>query len=75
MFDLYFSEATSIGKSYRKQDMIGTYICLTVDFDTVDDKKVTCRNRDTREQERIEIENLENYLNQIYKSFANNFYD
>ena len=52
----------SIGKRYRRQDEIGTPYCITVDFDTLDDKSVTIRNRDTMEQERISIENLLNYF-------------
>ena len=55
----------SIGKRYRRQDEIGTPYCITVDFDTRDDKSVTIRNRDTMEQERISIENLLNYFSGI----------
>jgi len=55
----------SIGKRYRRQDEIGTPYCITVDFDTLDDKSVTIRNRDTMEQERISIENLLGYFSDI----------
>ena len=55
----------SIGKRYRRQDEIGTPYCITVDFETIDDKSVTIRNRDTMEQERISIENLLNYFSGI----------
>src|SRR5210317_2031587 len=55
----------SIGKRYRRQDEIGTPYCITVDFDTLDDKTVTIRNRDTMEQERISIENLLDYFSGI----------
>ena len=55
----------SIGKRYRRQDEIGTPYCITVDFDTLDDKSVPIRNRDTMEQERISIENLLNYFSGI----------
>ena len=55
----------SIGKRYRRQDEIGTPYCITVDFDTLDDKSVTIRNRDTMEQERISIENLLVYFSDI----------
>ena len=55
----------SIGKRYRRQDEIGTPYCITVDFDTIDDKSVTIRNRDTMEQERISIENLLDYFSGI----------
>jgi len=52
----------SIGKRYRRQDEIGTPCCVTVDFETINDGAVTVRDRDTMEQERIKIEELENYL-------------
>jgi len=52
----------SIGRRYRRQDEIGTPYCVTIDFDTLEDKAVTVRDRDTMEQERIKIEELENYL-------------
>ena len=55
----------SIGKRYRRQDEIGTPYCITVDFDTLDDKSVTIRNRDTMEQERVSIENLLDYFSGI----------
>ena len=55
----------SIGKRYRRQDEIGTPYCITVDFDTIDDKSVTIRNRDTMEQERISIVNLLDYFSGI----------
>ena len=48
----------NIGKSYRKHDEIGTPICVTVDFDSLENNTVTVRNRDTMEQETITIENL-----------------
>ena len=55
----------SIGKRYRRQDEIGTPYCITVDFETVDDKSVTIRNRDTMEQERVEINKLNHYFENI----------
>ena len=48
----------NIGKSYRKHDEIGTPICVTVDFDSLENNTVTVRNRDTMGQETIAIENL-----------------
>src|SRR3989344_3823165 len=48
----------SIGKRYRRQDEIGTPYCVTVDFDSMEDNKVTVRDRDTMQQERIAIEEL-----------------
>lgn len=61
-FAVQFDESGSIGKRYRRQDEIGTPVCFTFDFDSLDDNKVTARNRDTLEQERISIDQLENYL-------------
>ena len=49
-------------RRYRRQDEIGTPVCFTVDFETAQDGKVTARNRDTLEQVRISIEELEHYL-------------
>ena len=57
-----YDEAGQIGKRYRRQDAIGTPICITVDFDTLNDQCVTVRNRDTMEQERVEISKLEEYI-------------
>ena len=50
--------AGSIGRRYRRQDEIGTPFCVTVDFDTLDDRAVTVRDRDTMQQERVPIEGL-----------------
>ena len=61
-FRVQHDESGSIGKRYRRQDEIGTPVCFTFDFDSLDDGKVTARNRDTLEQERIAIDQLENYL-------------
>lgn len=61
-----YDETQSIGKRYRRQDEIGTPYCVTVDFDSLEDKKVTVRDRDTMIQERIEIVKLRNYLSEKY---------
>ena len=55
----------SIGKRYRRQDEIGTPYCITVDFETLDDKSVTIRNRDSMEQERVAIVDLLNFFSDI----------
>ena len=55
----------SIGKRYRRQDEIGTPYCITIDFETINDKSVTVRNRDTTNQERVEISNLHDYFENI----------
>ncbi|MDR0751102.1 MAG: glycine--tRNA ligase [Christensenellaceae bacterium] len=61
-FSATYDETTSIGKRYRRQDEIGTPFCVTVDFDSYDDNKVTVRDRDTMLQERVLIDNLIPYL-------------
>ncbi|HRY36465.1 MAG TPA: glycine--tRNA ligase [Candidatus Magasanikbacteria bacterium] len=61
-FQVDYDETQSIGKRYRRQDEIGTPYCVTVDFDSLEDKKVTVRDRDTMQQERIEITKLKEYL-------------
>ena len=69
MFDLVkqawmcdFDDAGSIGRRYRRQDEVGTPFCVTVDFDTLDDRQVTVRERDSMTQDRIPLENLVAYL-------------
>ena len=57
-----YDETQSIGKRYARQDEIGTPFCVTVDFDTLEDRKVTVRDRDTRAQDRVAIDHLESYL-------------
>ena len=58
-----YDEAGSIGKRYRRQDEVGTPYCITVDFDTLEDNTVTIRDRDTMEQIRININEIENWMN------------
>ena len=57
-----YDETGSIGKRYRREDEIGTPYCVTIDFDTLEDNSVTIRDRDTMEQVRVKIEELENWL-------------
>jgi glycyl-tRNA synthetase len=54
-YRIFYDDSGSIGRRYRRQDEAGTPFCVTVDFDTVEDKKVTIRDRDTLEQERVPI--------------------
>ena len=69
-FMMDYDEAGSIGKRYRRQDEIGTPLCVTIDFDTVGDQEkgqpadncVTVRDRDTMEQVRLPIEKLRDYI-------------
>ena len=63
-FPVDYDEAGSIGKRYRRQDEIGTPYCITVDFDTLEDNQVTVRDRDTMEQIRIPIEQVEKYISE-----------
>ena len=55
----------NIGKSYRRHDEIGTPLCITVDFETLEDDSVTIRDRDTMEQNRIKISDLPKYLENL----------
>ncbi len=57
-----FDDAGNIGKMYRRQDEIGTPFCVTIDYQTKDDKMVTVRDRDSMKQERITITNLHTYI-------------
>ncbi|MCF0124271.1 MAG: glycine--tRNA ligase [Clostridia bacterium] len=57
-----YDEAGSIGKRYRREDEIGTPYCVTVDFDTLEDESVTIRDRDTMEQVRVKIEDVEKWI-------------
>ena len=57
-----FDDNGNIGKRYRRQDEIGTPYCLTIDFDTLEDQTVTVRDRDTMEQNRIKIDELETFF-------------
>mgnify|MGYP000740921676 CR=1 FL=1 len=57
-----YDEAGSIGKRYRREDEIGTPYCVTVDFDTLEDESVTIRDRDTMEQVRIKIDDVEKWI-------------
>ncbi|MFA6098201.1 MAG: glycine--tRNA ligase [Patescibacteria group bacterium] len=63
-----YDEISSIGRRYRRQDEIGTPYCVTVDFESLEDKKVTVRDRDTMKQERVEIKEIIPYLSNQLKS-------
>ncbi len=62
LFRCEYDESGAIGKRYRRQDEIGTPLCITVDFDTENDGAVTVRDRDSMKQERVKIEELKGYL-------------
>lgn len=57
-----YDESGSIGKRYRREDEIGTPFCITIDFDTLEDDTVTVRDRDTMEQVRVKIDELEKWI-------------
>ncbi len=61
-YAVQFDESGSIGKRYRRQDEIGTPLCFTYDFESEEDASVTVRNRDTMTQERISIDQIEQYI-------------
>ncbi|MCH8082829.1 MAG: glycine--tRNA ligase [Myxococcales bacterium] len=61
-FNVFYDEAGNIGRRYRRQDEAGTPFCVTYDFDTARDGKVTVRDRDSMDQERIGIPELATYL-------------
>ena len=66
-FSVTYDVTGSIGKRYRRQDEIGTPCCITVDFQTLEDNTVTVRDRDSMEQIRINIDELEGYLTKLTK--------
>ncbi|MFM7124691.1 MAG: glycine--tRNA ligase [Actinomycetes bacterium] len=59
-----YDETQAIGRRYRRQDEIGTPYCITVDFDSLEDGQVTIRERDTTQQERVSMEQLERVLSE-----------
>jgi glycyl-tRNA synthetase len=61
-WNIDFDDSGAIGRRYRRQDEIGTPYCITVDFETLEDNAVTIRDRDTMEQERISIDQVESWL-------------
>ncbi len=60
-----YDESGSIGKRYRRQDEIGTPVCFTIDFQTLEDQTITARMRDTGAQERIKLSQASEYLSKI----------
>ncbi|QIN82262.1 glycine--tRNA ligase [Rubrobacter tropicus] len=64
-YRLFYDDSGSIGRRYRRQDEAGTPFCVTVDFDTIEDKQVTIRDRDTLKQERIPIKAVRDRLKDL----------
>ena len=68
-FDVQYDDSQSIGKRYRRQDEIGTPFCITVDFETLNDQKVTIRHRDTMKQDRVALTDVANYIANGLRNF------
>jgi glycyl-tRNA synthetase len=64
-YRVQYDSSGSIGKRYRRQDEVGTPVCFTYDFESLEDDCVTARNRDTLAQERVSIGQLSTYLNKL----------
>jgi glycyl-tRNA synthetase len=68
-WDVDYDETGSIGKRYRRQDEVGTPLCVTVDFETLNDQAVTVRHRDTMKQDRVSLDQLVGYLEGKLENF------
>lgn len=66
-FDATYDDTGNIGKRYRRQDAIGTPFVITYDFESLEDQKVTVRNRDTMQQVRVAIKDLKQFFNEQFK--------
>ena len=72
-WDIDYDEAGAIGRRYRRQDEIGTPLCVTVDFDTVDDQAVTIRERDSMKQERVALGRVADYVGSFIRDKRNSY--
>ena len=63
-FNVAYDEKDAVGRRYRRQDALGTPFCITVDHQTLEDKTVTIRHRDTMKQDRVAIADLRNIINE-----------
>jgi glycyl-tRNA synthetase len=61
-----FENSGNIGKNYRRHDEVGTPICITIDFDTLEDNTVTIRDRDSMEQKRVNESGLEDLFKKLF---------
>jgi len=66
-FDTFYDETQSIGRRYRRMDEVGTPYAVTFDFDSIKDKQVTVRDRDSLKQVRLPIENLVGFLDDLFE--------
>ncbi len=64
--NVMYDDNGNIGKRYRRQDEIGTPYCIVIDFDSLEDGQVTVRDRNSAQQERIQIEGLIDYFKQKF---------
>ena len=77
-FNVSYDEKDSIGKRYRRNDAIGTPLCITVDHQSLEDRTVTIRHRDTMEQQRVAINELhaiiekETGMRRLFREIVNN---
>ncbi len=67
-FVCVYDDTAAIGKLYRRQDEIGTFFCVTVDVQSLDDQQVTVRDRDTMGQERLGVDHLKRYLTDQFQN-------
>jgi glycyl-tRNA synthetase len=65
-YNCQYDEKDAIGRRYRRQDAIGTPYCITIDFDTLEDQTVTIRDRDTLDQKRVAIAEIEKHIHVAY---------
>ena len=65
---IIFENTGNIGKSYRKHDEIGTPICITIDFDSLEDESITVRDRDSMDQSRMSIKDISSFVIDKFKS-------
>jgi glycyl-tRNA synthetase len=63
-FNVFYDESGAVGRRYRRQDECGTPYCITIDYDTLKDKTVTIRDRDSMKQERISVDGIKGFLAQ-----------
>lgn len=66
-FKCEYDNSGNIGKMYRRQDEIGTPFCITIDYDSITDKSVTVRDRDTMKQERVKISELHSFISSKFE--------
>jgi glycyl-tRNA synthetase len=61
-----FENSGNIGKNYRRHDEVGTPVCITIDFETLEENTITVRDRDTMEQKRISEKRLEEEFKKLF---------